>query len=122
MLKARLTSYAARRKRFRRLRQVGVDTARLVRTGSTAMTYGVATSGVSDSMLDMQRRVAAALASPGAGSGGQNVDLALFLADGNSKGRADPAYAAHMDVIGQWAAAVWNQLVPLWKKWLEEQR
>ena len=77
------------------------------------MTYGVATSGVSDAMLDMQRRVAAPLASPGAGSGGQNVDLALFLADENSKGRADPAYAAHMDVIGQWAAAVWNQLAPL---------
>ena len=67
----------------------------------------------------MQRRVDAALASLGAGPGGQNVDLTLSLADENSKGRADPAYAAHMDVIGQWAAAVWNQLVPLFslEKW-----
>ena len=69
--------------------------------------------GVSNSLLDAQRRVAAALASPGAGSGGQNLDLALFIADDSAYGRADPAYAAHMGVIGEWASAVWERRLPL---------
>ena len=59
-------------------------------------------------MLHSQRRVAAAVAAPGAGTGGQNLELALMVADGGPKGRADPAYDAHKLPIGEWAFAVWE--------------
>ena len=70
------------------------------------MTYGGAIMGVSDSMLHSQRQVAAAVAAPGVGTGGQNLDMALIMADGGPKGRADPAYDAHKLPIGEWAFAV----------------
>ena len=108
----RLVKYRARLPRFRSLRKVGIDTARLVRTGKSAMTYGPAISGVPPSLLDAQRRTAAAAAAPGAGTGGQNLDLALLIADGNGSGRADPAFDAHMIPIGEWAMAVWEEWLP----------
>ena len=49
------------------------------------------------------------MTAPGAGTGGQNMDLALVLADEGPKGRADPAYDAHGLPIGEWAMAVWEQ-------------
>ena len=66
--------------------------------------------GVSDSVLHSQRVAAGAMAAPGEGAGGQNLDLALTLADGSATGRADPAYDAHMLPIGEWALAVWKNL------------
>lgn len=46
------------------------------------------------------------------GSGGQDLDLALPIADGGPKGCIDPAFEAHRVVIGEWAAAVWESLIP----------
>ena len=73
------------------------------------MMFGAAINGVSDSMLLAQRRTAAAAAAKCSGFGGQNLDLALMIADGSAKGKADPAYEAHSGPIQQWAMAVWDQ-------------
>lgn len=104
----RLKDYAARKARFRRLRSVGVDTARLLRTGGRALASGESFMGVSDSVLHRQRVVAGAMAAPGEGAGDQNLYLAPTLADGGATGRVDPAYDAHMLPIGEWALAVWE--------------
>ena len=37
------------------------------------------------------------------------MDMALVIADGTKRGRADPAFDAHMEVALHWAQAVWNQ-------------
>ena len=103
--KNRLQGYAARMARFRRLRKIGIDTARLLRTCIKAMTYGASIMGVSCSLLRSQRQVAAAIAAPGAGTGGQHLDIALMLADGSESGKADPAFDAHMLPIGERALA-----------------
>ncbi|HUU62073.1 MAG TPA: reverse transcriptase domain-containing protein, partial [Acidimicrobiia bacterium] len=110
---ARLQAFQRRGSRFRALRRAGVNTARLLRTGGTsAMCYGIAIQGVSPYMLLRQRRAASAASAPGSGLCGQNLDLALVLADGSATGRADPAYTAHSDPIGQWATAAWEQWIP----------
>ena len=103
VLRERYHKYRQRIPKFRRLRKVGVDTARLVRTGMRAMTYGSP-----DGLLRGQRQTVAAITAPGAGTGGQNLELALMLADGNKSGKADPAYDAHGLPIGEWAMAVWE--------------
>ena len=113
VMQARLNDFTARLPRFRRLRKVGVDTARLVRTGMRAMTYSNAILGVPCGMLNSQRSAAAAAAAPGAGTGGQNLDLALLMADGSKTGRADPAYDAHALPIGEWAMAIWECWLPI---------
>ena len=41
------------------------------------------------------------------------MDVALLLADGGAKGRADPAFPAHSMPIGAWAAAVWERMLPM---------
>ena len=41
------------------------------------------------------------------------MDVALMLADGSAKGRADPAFPAHSMPIKAWAEAVWAQRMPL---------
>ena len=69
MARGRLQGYSARVARLRRLRNIGVDTARLLRTGLKAMTYGASIMGVADGMLRSQRQVASAIAAPGAGTG-----------------------------------------------------
>ena len=74
------------------------------------MTYGQALMGVSNSMLRDQRRTATAIAAPASGCGGQNLDIALMLADENAKAGADPAFDAHLMPIGDWATAVWEGL------------
>ena len=45
-MRTRLTNFMARVTRFKRLRKVGVNTARLVRTGLRAITYSNAIMGV----------------------------------------------------------------------------
>ena len=83
------------------LRKAGVDTSRVLRTGGVAaLTFGQSPLGVSPSILVQQRRVVAAAAAPSCGACGQNLDLALVLADGSATGRVDPAYEAH---AGPWA-------------------
>ena len=106
--KIRLHKYRTRLGKFRMLRRSGVSTARLVRTGLKAMTYGTEILGVATGMLRSQRQTVAAVTAPGHGTGGQNLDLALMMADGKANGRADPAYDAHATPIGQWAMAVWE--------------
>ena len=82
---ARLKGLASRIHRFRQLRKVNIDASMLLRTGGKQeMTYGLGIIGVSDSMLRDMRRVAAAIAAPASGTGGQNLDAALIVADGGS--------------------------------------
>ena len=76
------------------------------------MTYGQAILGVSNSLLRDQRRTAAVIAAPESGSGGQNLDLSLILADENARAGADPAFDAHTMPIGDWATAVWVAWMP----------
>ena len=95
------------------LRRMGVDTAKLVRTGGGAsLMHGFHTIGVSPSMLYSQRSAAAAAAAPVSGRGGQELNLALIIADGSAKGRADPAFAGNTEVVHHWALAIWNNWIP----------
>ena len=113
VMKHRLRTMKKRVPRFRRLRKLGISTSRLLRTGAkAAMTYGQATPGVSNSLLRDQRRTAATIAAPESGDGGQDLDLALTLADENAKAGADPAFGAHIMPIGDWATAVWEAWMP----------
>ena len=112
-LAGRMRQFRKRIVRFRKLRRAKVDTSRLMRTGAVkSITYGQAVTGVSNSTLLAQRRAVAAATAPSAGNRGQCTDMALILADGGAKGKADPAFDAHAMPIGQWAHAVWH-------KWLE---
>ena len=52
------------------------------------------------------------MAAPASGTCGQDVDLALIVADGSERGRADPAYDAHLLPIGKWAECVWDKWLP----------
>ena len=102
-----------RNSRFRRLRNIGISTSRLLRTGANAaMTYGQAVTGVSNSMLRDQRRTAPAIVASVFGCGGQNLDIALVLADEDGKEGADPAFGAQLMPIGGWATAVWEDWFP----------
>ena len=113
VLKKRIGGFARRLPRFRRLAAAKVDTRRLLRTGGlAAVSYGQAITGVAPSTLLRQRRAAAAVAAPASGTCGQDLDLALLIADGGPKGRADPAYDAHLMLIGEWAEGVWHQRLP----------
>lgn len=114
VLKARLKQFIGRRRRFRALRAAKVDTAKVVRIGGTAsFTYGQYATGVPPSTLQIQRRAVAAAVAPASGPGGQNVDLALIMADGSDRGRADPAFDAHTQPICFWAMAIWNDWMPV---------
>ena len=107
MAAARLDGFRQRKDRFRRLRCAGVDTARLMRTGGvSALTFGQAVTGVSNKLLQQQRRAVAAAVTRTAGGG--DLDVTLALADGSKTGRVDPAYEAHSQPIGAWAMAVWH--------------
>ena len=35
-----------------------------------------------------------------------------MVADGSKKGKADPAFPAHIDVVQHWAQAIWNKWLP----------
>jgi hypothetical protein len=102
----RFRAFAARRSQFQRLRRSGVNTSRLLRTGGTsAMTFGQAVLGVSDSLLLAQRRAAAACVVSSVAGG--DLDLTLIFAD--EKGNAaDPAFPAHTEPILYWAIAAWE--------------
>ena len=93
---ARIQNLATRAHRFRVLKRLGSDTSMLRTGGKQAMTYGLGIIGVSDDMLRDMRRVAAAISCPATGTGGQNLDAALIVADGGPSGCADPAFDAHL--------------------------
>ena len=65
VMRTRLSNFMTRFTRIRRLRKVGVDTARLVRTGLRAMTYSNAILGVPCGLFKTQRQTAFAAAAPG---------------------------------------------------------
>ena len=114
VLNKRLKAFKARAPRFRKLAAAGVCTKRLMRTGGgAALSYGQAVTGVSPHTLTAQRRAAAAACAPAGGQCGQDLDLALILADAGPAGRADPAHEAHLQPIGAWADAVWHLWLPL---------
>ena len=109
----RLGAFKRRVPKFRRLVKLGIKADRVVRTGGLAgMTFGQAITGVSNSTLLRQRQVIGAATAPAGGSGGQDLDVALMLADGSAKGKADPAFPAHAMPIKSWAEAVWMQRLP----------
>ena len=113
VMKGRLFDFRKRLPRFRRLAKNGVSTARLLRTGGTsAMSYGQAITGVAPTTLLAQRRTAAAIIAPRSGPSGQDLDMALALAGDSLRGRADPAFDAHLLPIGAWADAVWHTWLP----------
>ena len=63
-------------------------------------------------MLRMQRRAVAKAAATGHGTGGQQLDLELMMADGKARGGADPAFDAHLMQITEWGKAVWHERLP----------
>ena len=54
-----------------------------------------------------------AAGAPKGGLGGQEMEVALIVMDGLRTGKADPAFAAHMDVALHWAQAIWNHWLPV---------
>ena len=114
VMKSRLKQFSKRIPRFKMLRRAGVDAARLVRTGGlAALMHGFGGSGVSPSVLLHQRRAVQSAAAPKNGLGGQELEMAMMIADGSKTGRADPAFPAHVDVVQHWAQAIWNRWLPV---------
>ena len=75
--------------------------------------HGYHTLGVALSVLLHQRRAVSSAAAPAYGLGGQELDIALRIADRSKKLKAGPAFAAHTDVVSHWAPAVWNKWLPI---------
>ena len=75
--------------------------------------YGYHTLGVAPSVLLHMRRAVCSAAAMSGGLGGQELELAMMIADGSKKGKVEPAFAAHTDVISHWAQAVWNKWIPI---------
>ena len=74
------------------------------------MIYGQRALGVSDSMLLQQRCSSASCTCVSAA--GANLDLTLLIADGKSRGAADPAFEAHTGVVYFGALAIWEHWAP----------
>ena len=112
VMRVRTTAFRKRLPAFNRLKAAGYSTTRVLRTGGTAgLTWGQI-CGIADGPLLEQRRLVAAAAAWGDSIMGQQLDMALVLADGQ-KGKADPAYEAHYTPIVMWAKAVYNHWVPV---------
>ena len=91
-----------------------VDTAKLLKTGgNSGITFDAATTGVPPSTLLQFRRICATIQAPVSGCSGQDIDLALMVADGSATGMADPAFSAHLIPIGTWSSAIWEKWLPL---------
>ena len=109
---ARTAAFLRRRGQFGKLRKAGVDIARLLRTGGLAsVQFGQAAMGVADYPLMQLRRGAAGLI--GGAAMGKDPNMTLIAADAKLKDKADPAFAAHSDVVGMWAMAVWEGMLPM---------
>ena len=113
----RVAEFARRRGQFGRLRRLGVDIARLLRTGGMAgVQYGQAILGVADYQLLQLRRRAAGLV--GGMTAGKDPNLVLIVADARMGDMADPAFAAHADPVVNWAEAVWEGRMAL--EWMQK--
>ena len=67
----RLKNFTERLPRFKKLRRLGADPARVIRTGGkAAIVYGQAVMGVCNSLLQLQRRAVAAAVALQHGTGG----------------------------------------------------
>ena len=75
--------------------------------------HGYPALGVAPSVLLHQRRAIATAAAPTSGIRGQELEVAMMIADGSKRGTADPAFVAHTDVVSHWAQAVWNKWLPI---------
>ena len=64
-------------------------------------------------MLHAQRRTTSAMMAPASGSGGQELEVAMMIADGGPKGMADPAFPAHIATMGHWSMAIWERWLPV---------
>ena len=112
VLTARIAAFGRRRGQFGMLKRAGVDIARLLRTGGLAgAQFGQAALGIADYQLMQLRRSAAGLI--GGTAMGKDPNMTLITADARMGDRADPAFAAHADVVTQWAGAVWEGLLPI---------
>lgn len=97
-----LRNYKGRMRRCRKLTRAGTNVTKSISNGGkAATTYGQAVMEVVSGMLRDQRRVVAAVSAPAAGTCGQNVDIALVIADGGPSGRVGRAFDAHERPIGQ---------------------
>ena len=86
---------------------MGVNTAMMAQaSAATSMLYGTDCCGVSDTMLDDVRRTTAKVCVGSAG--GKSAIKSLYAVDG-AVGIADPAFLAHINPIGAWANAWWDQ-------------
>ena len=95
----RLKQFKLRLPSFQALRQAGINTATIVRTGGgAALMHGYHTLGVAPSVLLHMRRAVCSAAALASGLVGQELEIAMMFADGSKKGKADPAFAAHTDV------------------------
>ena len=114
VLKDRLKAFKRRRARYELLKRWGVGTAVVARTGGlVAETYGSEVMGVGTSLLRSQRQAMARAVAPAGGGAGQELDMAMIVADGGPKGMADPAFPAHMATMGHWSMAIWEKWLPL---------
>ena len=103
----RIKKLAGRSDNYAKLKRLGMDTGRILRTGGVStMTYGLQVHGVSDYMLLQMRRVAAGLC--GSMARGSHHNLELIIADNGRNRKADPAFDAHQLPIGAWAEACWQ--------------
>ena len=103
----RIKRLAERKENYAKLKRLGIDTGRLLRTGGVStMTYGLHVHGVSDYMLLQMRRVAAGLC--GSVTRGGHHNLELIVTDNGRNRKADPAFDAHELPIGAWAEACWE--------------
>ena len=76
----RIKKLAGRSENYAKLKRLGMDIARILRTGGVStMTYGLQVHGVSDYMLLQMRRVAAGLC--GSMARGSHHNLELIIAD-----------------------------------------
>ena len=80
-------------------------------TGEHAVAmYGIACSGMGDDQLMQVRRAAAGII--GGSSAGKGPNMVLIAESAKVGWAADPAFAAHIEPIGQWADAAWHSRLP----------
>ena len=108
----RAAAFARRGGLFHGLRRAKVDVARVLRTGGLAAAqFGQAALGLADyPLMQMRRRVAALI---GGDAAGKDPNMVLTVADARLKHMVDPAFAAHTEVVGHWALAVWERWLPI---------
>ena len=108
---ARIALLTKRAGCFAKLRRMGINVARVLATGGTAVaTYGMACQGAGDYMLLQLRRTVAGII--GGSAAGKDPNMVLIAAGAKAGLASDPAFAAHVEPIGQWAEAVWHRSLP----------